>query len=78
MFTTHQTMDDRSLELRRDGAFIGHILWHPGRPVRIQFMNGNDYIRLDEIEIVTRDYKEAEARRRSWQEGTVYDRGPAG
>lgn len=33
MLTFHHTMDPRSLDVKREGKYIGHILWHRGESV---------------------------------------------
>jgi hypothetical protein len=41
MITFHDSMDAHSLDIKRNGVFIGFLQWHPERDPRIVLMNGN-------------------------------------
>jgi hypothetical protein len=61
MVTTHQTMDDHSLEIKRDGKFIGHVLWHKERPPLISLHTDVPIVNLTfaEIETIKDNYEAA-------------------
>lgn len=62
MITTNDTMDDHSLEIRRDGKVIGHVLWHSNREPKIELSTDGDvfvYLKIREVEQILENYKQA-------------------
>lgn len=59
MITTHRTMDSHALEIRREGKWIGDILWHPEREPRIILREASEHLTLSEIESAISAYKAA-------------------
>lgn len=62
MITTNDTMDDHSLEIRRDGKVIGHVLWHSNREPKIELSTDGDVfvcLKIREVEQILEDYKQA-------------------
>jgi hypothetical protein len=41
MLTFHSSMDAHSLDIKRNGEFIGFLQWHPNRDPRIVLMSLN-------------------------------------
>lgn len=56
MIECRQTMDDHSLEIHRDGHWIGHILWHSDRSPRIK-LNESGVLTVAEAEQIIAEYR---------------------
>lgn len=60
MITTHEVMDDYSLQIRRNGKIIGYVLWHSNREPKIELITNGDIfvcLRISEIEQILESYK---------------------
>jgi len=61
MITLNDTMDDHSLEIRRDGGRIGDVNWHSYREPKIVLItDGSVFVHLTirEIEQILEEYKQ--------------------
>lgn len=58
MLTFHASADPHSLEVKRDGRFIGFLQWHPGRPPHfIQWTGDGCSFTIDEMERIIRHWR---------------------
>lgn len=63
VFGFHQTMDENSLEIRRDGHAIGYLQKHPGHPPRLVLRDSYEVLSLTELEDCLQKLKEFSGRK---------------
>ena len=49
--------DRHSLEIKRDGRWVGDIQWHKGKEPRIVLRDAFGFLTLSELDQVLREYK---------------------
>jgi hypothetical protein len=61
MLTFASTSDPYSLDVRRDGRFVGDLLWHPANPPQFRPMcaMADCYLTLDEMKQLLTEYEKA-------------------